>query len=54
MAINAFVVASIAQGTPVGTIYRGIYPHILGMAVCLLILLLVPGISLWLPGTFMQ
>ena len=53
VAINAFVVAGVT-GTPVGTIYRGIYPHILGMAVCLIILLLVPGISLWLPGTFMK
>jgi tripartite ATP-independent transporter DctM subunit len=53
VAINAFVVAGVT-GTPVGTIYRGIYPHILGMAVCLVILLLVPGISLWLPDTFMK
>ena len=53
VAINAFVVAGVT-GTPVGTVYRGIYPHILGMAVCLVILLLVPGISLWLPGTFMK
>lgn len=52
VAINAFVVSGVT-GTPVGTIYRGIYPHILGMAVCLIVLLLVPGISLWLPDTFM-
>ena len=52
VAINAFVVAGVT-GTPVGTIYRGIYPHIAGMALCLLILLLFPGISLWLPGKFM-
>ena len=52
VAINAFVVAGVT-GTPVGTIYRGIYPHIAGMALCLLILLLFPGISLWLPGKLM-
>jgi TRAP-type C4-dicarboxylate transport system permease large subunit len=53
VAINAFVVAGVT-GTPVGTIYRGIYPHIAGMALCLVILLLLPGISLWLPGMFMK
>lgn len=52
VAINAFVVAGVT-GTPVGTIYRGIYPHIAGMAFCLLLLLLFPGISLWLPTLFM-
>jgi tripartite ATP-independent transporter DctM subunit len=53
VAINAFVVSGVT-GTPVGTIYRGIYPHIAGMALLLLVLLLFPGISLWLPGLFMK
>jgi C4-dicarboxylate transporter DctM subunit len=53
VAINAFVVSGVT-GTPVGTIYRGIYPHIAGMALMLLLLLLFPGISLWLPGLFMK
>ena len=53
VAINAFVVSGVT-GTPVGTIYRGIYPHIAGMALMLLLLLLFPGISLWLPGLFME
>jgi len=52
VAINAFVVSGVT-GTPVGTIYRGIYPHLIGMTLCLLILLLFPGISLWLPTMFM-
>lgn len=53
VAINAFVVSGVT-GTPVGTIYRGIYPHIAGMALMLLLLLLFPGISLWLPNLFMK
>ena len=36
-----------------GTIYRGIYPHLAGMALILLVLLLFPQISLWLPAVFM-
>lgn len=52
VAINAFVVSGVT-GTPVGTIYRGIYPHLAGMALILLVLLLFPQISLWLPAVFM-
>ncbi len=52
VAINAFVVSGVT-GTPVGTIYRGIYPHLAGMALVLLALLVFPKISLWLPSLFM-
>jgi len=52
MAINAFVVSGVT-GTPAGTIYRGIYPHLAGMSLCLVIFLLFPEISLWLPNRFM-
>jgi len=52
VAINAFVVSGVT-GTPVGTIYRGIYPHLAGMSLVLLVLLLFPKISLWLPSLFM-
>ncbi len=51
MAINAFVVSGVTK-EPIQTIYRGIYPYIIGMTVCLLILLFFPQISLWLPNVF--
>jgi C4-dicarboxylate transporter, DctM subunit len=53
MAINAFVVAGVVK-VPVGTVYSGIYPYVVGMSVCLLILLLFPQISLWLPNLFIN
>jgi tripartite ATP-independent transporter DctM subunit len=53
VAINAFVVAGVT-GTPLSTIYKGIYPFLIGMTVCLIILLLFPQISLWLPQTVMR
>jgi C4-dicarboxylate transporter, DctM subunit len=53
MAINAFVVAGVTK-VPIGTIYKGIYPFIIGMTICLLILLFFPEISLWLPATLMK
>jgi tripartite ATP-independent transporter DctM subunit len=53
MAINAFVVAGVCK-VPVATVYSGIYPYIIGMSVCLLILVFFPQISLWLPNLLMK
>jgi len=53
MAINAFVVSGVTR-VPVSTVYKGIYPYVAGMTVCLIILLFFPGISLWLPNLFIK
>ncbi|MFH0823703.1 MAG: TRAP transporter large permease, partial [Pseudomonadota bacterium] len=53
MAINAFVVSGVAK-VPVGTVYKGIYPYLIGLTICLVILVLFPQISLWLPNTLMK
>ncbi len=53
MAINAFVVSGVCK-VPIGTVYSGIYPYIIGMTVCLLILLFFPEISLWLPNMLIK
>jgi len=53
MAINAFVVSGVCK-IPVTTVYRGTYPFLFGLTVCLVILLLFPQISLWLPSLFFQ
>jgi tripartite ATP-independent transporter DctM subunit len=53
MAVNVFVVSGITK-VPIGTVYKGIYPYLFGMSICLLILLLFPQISLWLPNLLMK
>jgi C4-dicarboxylate transporter, DctM subunit len=53
MAISAFVVSGVT-GEPVGTVYKGIYPYLAGMFICLLILVYFPKISLWLPELLMK
>jgi TRAP-type C4-dicarboxylate transport system permease large subunit len=53
MALNVFVVAGITK-VPIGTIYKGCYPFIFGMCVCLIILLFFPQISLWLPNLLIK
>jgi C4-dicarboxylate transporter DctM subunit len=49
MAVNVFVVSGITK-VPIGTVYKGIYPFLVGMVFCLLLFLFVPQLSLWLPG----
>jgi len=53
MAINVFIVSGVTK-VPIGTIYKGIYPYIVGMYICLFLLLFFPEISLWLPTLVMK
>jgi len=53
MAINVFVVSGITK-VPMNTVYKGVYPFIGAMSVCLLILVYFPAISLWLPKLLMK
>ncbi len=53
MAINVFVVSGVTK-VPINTIYKGIYPYIIGMYICLFIFLFFPQISLWLPNLFLK
>ena len=49
--INVFVVKGIAEGVPLGTIFRGIWPFWCAMLVCVILVLLIPGLALLLPDT---
>ncbi|HOW57441.1 MAG TPA: TRAP transporter large permease [Smithellaceae bacterium] len=49
--VNVFVVSGIAKDVPTYTIFRGIAPFFLAMALCLVILVFFPQIILFLPGT---
>lgn len=53
MALNAFVVSGVT-GVHRSVIYKGIYPFLVGMCACLLLFLLFPALSLWMPQTFMR
>jgi TRAP-type C4-dicarboxylate transport system permease large subunit len=53
MAMGAFVVAGITK-VPLGTVYKGIYPFLIGMSIVLLILVFFPQISLWVPNLLMK
>ena len=48
LGLNAFVVSRYS-GTPVGEVFRGIWPHFIAHIIAIGILLLFPALSLWLP-----
>lgn len=53
VAINVFVVKNITK-VPFGVIYGGVYPFLLSLVVCALLLFLFPQIALFLPSLFMR
>ncbi|KAA2312965.1 TRAP transporter large permease [Pseudooceanicola sediminis] len=48
--INVFVLHGMARDLPLSTIFRGVVPFIIADVVRLVILILFPPLSLWLPG----
>ena len=48
--MNLFVVQAQAPDIPTMTIYRGILPFLVAPFVLILLLVLFPGLALWLPG----
>jgi C4-dicarboxylate transporter, DctM subunit len=53
VAINVFVVKNITK-VPFGVIYSGVYPFLLSLIACALLLFLFPQIALFLPTHFMK
>jgi tripartite ATP-independent transporter DctM subunit len=53
VAINVFVVRAITK-TPFNVIYAGVYPFLLSLAFCALLLFLFPQIATFLPNAFMR
>jgi C4-dicarboxylate transporter DctM subunit len=53
VAMNVFVVKNIT-GTPLGVIYKGVYPFLASLVVCGALLFLFPKIALFLPNLLMK
>ncbi len=49
--VNVFIIKGVAQGVPMYTIFRGIWPFWVAMLVSLIILTIFPEIALFLPNT---
>ncbi|MFN4099741.1 MAG: TRAP transporter large permease [Pararhodobacter sp.] len=48
--MNIFIIRAVLPDVPVTTIFRGVIPFVLADLVRIALLLLVPGVALWLPG----
>jgi C4-dicarboxylate transporter, DctM subunit len=53
VAITVFVVKQITK-TPMSVIYSGIYPFLIAMVVCIVLLFAFPGLATYLPGVLMK
>jgi len=47
---NVYIISGIARDIPLGTIFKGVFPFLLAMIVCVLLIVLFPQIALFLPG----
>jgi len=52
--INVFALSSVAKDIPMETIFRGIIPFFICMAICIVILSLFPQIALILPNVLFK
>jgi tripartite ATP-independent transporter DctM subunit len=48
--MNVFVIKGVAGDVPLGTIFRGVTPFIVALIVAVALVIVFPGIALWLPG----
>ena len=53
VAINVFVVKNITK-VPFGVIYSGVYPFLISLVLCALLLFLFPQLALFLPSLLMK
>jgi C4-dicarboxylate transporter DctM subunit len=47
---NVYVVFAVDKDTPVMEIFRGVWPYLIGLWICCLILLVFPQVALYLPS----
>ncbi|MFV0383495.1 TRAP transporter large permease [Paracoccus sp. (in: a-proteobacteria)] len=49
--LNVFVVKGVAQNVSMTTVFRGVTPFLLAMILGLLLIVMIPGIALWIPNS---
>ncbi len=53
VAINVFIVRAVTRA-PFGVIYAGVYPFLLSLVFCAMLLFIFPGLATWLPNLLMK
>ena len=54
LGLNVFVLKSITPDVPLWTIYKGVLPFCVADLIKLVLMVLIPAITLWLPSTMMR
>jgi TRAP-type C4-dicarboxylate transport system permease large subunit len=49
--INVFIIGGIAKDVPMQTIFRGVFPFLIALLLCIVVMIAFPQFSLWLPNT---
>ena len=53
VAITVFVVKQITK-TPMSVIYGGVYPFLIAMVICIILMFAFPGLATYLPGVLLK
>jgi tripartite ATP-independent transporter DctM subunit len=48
--MNVYIIAGIAKGVPLSTIFRGVFPFVFAIIVCIALIIVFPEIALFLPS----
>ena len=48
--LNVFAIGSVSRDVPLSAIFAGVLPFVLIMLLMVMLLVLFPGLALWLPG----
>jgi TRAP-type C4-dicarboxylate transport system permease large subunit len=48
--INVYVIKGVAKDVPLQTIFKGIFPFLLAEVLMVILLLIWPGLAMWLPN----
>jgi TRAP-type C4-dicarboxylate transport system permease large subunit len=54
LGLNVFVLKGITPDVPIWTIYKGVMPFCAADLIKLILMVLFPAITLWLPSTMMH
>jgi C4-dicarboxylate transporter, DctM subunit len=54
MGMNVFVISGMAKGIPMYTIFRGIFPFLAAMVICLVLVIAFPQIVMFLPNSMID
>jgi TRAP-type C4-dicarboxylate transport system permease large subunit len=54
LGLNVFVLKSITPDVPLWTIYKGVLPFCAADLIKLVLMVLIPAITLWLPSTMIR